>query len=191
VTDQLSLEASGSYNDDRQTTSPCLKANLATPATPDSVPVGSCITHVFEKGVGEAVFTNPFGLIGSTPPFSPKFEGAVRARYEWDIVPDYKAHVQVGGQYISSMFNQAATYPPGSGPSCTPVPNTTLCRYQMPGYGTLDAAFGIAHDRWSVEVYGTNLADSHASTLTSSEQFIKSEVPIRPRVIMVKIAAHL
>jgi iron complex outermembrane receptor protein len=38
-------------------------------------------------------------------------------------------------------------------------------------------------------VYGTNLFDSHASTFTSSAQFIKSEVPLRPRVIMAKIAA--
>jgi iron complex outermembrane receptor protein len=39
-------------------------------------------------------------------------------------------------------------------------------------------------------VYGENLGDSHASMFTSSTQFIKSEVPIRPRVIMFKLGAH-
>jgi hypothetical protein len=87
------------------------------------------------------------------------------------------------------MYNQLSTYPDGNSSLCTPVPTTTLCRYEMPGFGTIDASIGLAKDKWSVELYGTNLADSHASTLTSSEQFIKSEVPIRPRVIAIRVAS--
>jgi hypothetical protein len=36
-------------------------------------------------------------------------------------------------------------------------------------------------------LYGSNLSNSNASVFTSSAQFIKSEVPIRPRVLGVKI----
>jgi outer membrane receptor protein involved in Fe transport len=190
VTDQLTITTSGSYNDDEQSSSPCLIDNIATPSSaPNHVPVGSCITTIFEKGVGVVPLVNPFGALGSTPAFSPKFEGDIRARYEWVLADDYKAHAQVSAQYISSMYNEPATYPSGSSANCSPVPNTTLCRYEMPGYGTVDAAIGIAKDKWSVELYGTNLADSHASVLTASEQFIKYEVPIRPRVVALKIAA--
>jgi hypothetical protein len=34
-----------------------------------------------------------------------------------------------------------------------------------------------------VQISGSNLTNSDASTFTSSAQFIKSEVPLRPRVL--------
>jgi iron complex outermembrane receptor protein len=180
VTDQLTIQGSATYNDDRQTNSPCLDDNIAgTPA------YGQCITQVFEKGVGLVPFQNPFGLVGSTPPFSPQFEGDLRARYEWNFW-DYKAFAQIGGNYMSSYYNQPSTYASGAG---VVVPNTTLLRYEIPGYGTMDAAIGVSKDRWTVELYGENITDSHASTLTDSEQFIKQEVPLRPAIIMLKLGA--
>jgi len=36
-------------------------------------------------------------------------------------------------------------------------------------------------------LYGTNLSNSHASTFTSSAQFIEAQVPLRPRVLGVTI----
>jgi outer membrane receptor protein involved in Fe transport len=180
-TDELSIQASGSYNDNRQTTSPCLVNNIT-----GSPGFGQCITQVVQKGVGLVPFQNPFGLIGSTPPFSPKFEGQITARYEWHL-DVYKPYVQIGGNYTGSQFNQPATYTSGVG---VLIPNTTLLRYQIPAYGTIDAAVGVSTDKWLIELYGSNLADSHASTLTNSEQFIKQEVPLRPRVIMLKVGAH-
>jgi hypothetical protein len=130
-------------------------------------------------------FQNPFGAIGSVPAFSPKFEGNLRARYEWAI-GDFKPYVQVGGNYVGSMFNQPATYTSGEG---VLIPNTTLLRYLQPAYATVDAAIGVKKDNWYAELYGTNLNDSHASTFTSSAQFIKSEVPLRPTVVELKLGA--
>ncbi len=57
-----------------------------------------------------------------------------------------------------------------------------FCATSMPAYTTLDAAIGVTKDNWNAEFYGENLTNSHASTFTSSAQFIKSEVPLRPRV---------
>jgi hypothetical protein len=48
---------------------------------------------------------------------------------------------------------------------------------------------GVKKERWTAEIYGTNLLDSHASTLTTSAQVIKAETPIRPRVVMMKLSA--
>jgi outer membrane receptor protein involved in Fe transport len=42
----------------------------------------------------------------------------------------------------------------------------------------------VSKDRWTVQVTGSNLTNSNASTNTSSAQFIESQVPLRPRVIM-------
>jgi len=180
VMDGLTIQGSATYNDDRQANSPCLTDNVA--GTPS---FGKCITQVEEKGVGLVPFQNPFGAIGSVPAFSPDFQGDLRARYEW-MIGDYKAHAQVGGSYTGSMYNEPATYLSGTG---VVVPNTTLLRYLQPAYGTVDAAIGVAKDNWYAEIYGDNLADSHASMFTSSTQFIKSEVPIRPRIFMLKIGA--
>jgi iron complex outermembrane recepter protein len=66
------------------------------------------------------------------------------------------------------------------------IPDTTLLRYTMPGYTTYDAAFGVSKDSWTAQITGSNLGNSDASTHTSSNQFIKSEVPLRPRVLMAQ-----
>jgi iron complex outermembrane receptor protein len=180
VMEGLTIQGSATYNNDRQANSPCLTDN--EPGTPS---FGKCITQVNQTGVGLVPFNNPFGTIGSTPAFSPEFQGDLRGRYEW-LIGDYKAHVQLSGSYTGSMFNEPATYTSGTG---VVVPNTTLLRYEMPGYGTLDAAVGVAKDNWYAEVYSDNLTNSNASMFTSSTQFIKSEVPIRPRIVMLKIGA--
>ena len=66
------------------------------------------------------------------------------------------------------------------------MPNTTFLRYLQPSYVTFDAATGVSFDKWYAQLYAQNIGNSHASTFTSSAQFIKSEVPLRPRVIGLK-----
>ena len=180
-TDELTIQGSGTYNEDTQENSPCLTSNIA-----GSPSFGKCITQIFQKGVGAVAFQNPFGAVGTVPAFSPAFQGNISARYDWNIA-DYKAFAQLGGSYTGSQFNQPATYASGNG---VVVPNTTLLRYEMPGYGTLDASVGVSKDNWYASIYGTNLTNSHASMFTSSTQFIKAEVPIRPTVVMLKVGAH-
>ena len=135
-----------------------------------------------------STFANPFGKNGTAPPFSPKFEGNLRARYEHEIGQDL-AFGSIGVNHTGSMYNQPATYASGNGPAAVPFPNTTYLRYLQPSYTTYDASVGIDMGKYSVTLFGTNLGDSHASMFTSSAQFIKSEVPIRPTTYGVKINA--
>lgn len=174
----LTVQGSASYNHDTQSNSPALIDNI-----PSSPGFGKPITQVIASGSGLVSFANPFGAPGTTPAFSPDFKANLRVRYDWAI-RDYKAFAQVGGSYTGSEFNQPATSLSGDG---VLIPNTTLLRYFQPAYAIADASFGIAKDHWTAEVYGTNLNDSHASTFTSSAQFIKSEVPLRPLVVALKI----
>jgi outer membrane receptor protein involved in Fe transport len=181
ITDGLTIQGSGSYNDDSQTVAGCLISNI-----PSSPTFGQCITSAVPHGGTSAVpFENPFGAIGSVPPFSPRFQGNIRARYDWDIM-EYKAFAQVGANYVGGMWNEPASYTSGVG---VLIPTTVNLRYYQPAYGTLDASIGIAKDRWHIELYGTNLTNSHASTFTSSAQFIKSEVPLRPLVAGLRVGA--
>jgi outer membrane receptor protein involved in Fe transport len=171
----LTLQGSISVNDDTQTNSPCLTDNYV-----GSPNLGQCITEVKGKS-----FTNPFGSIGSVPAFSPKVEGNVRARYDWSM-GTYNYFVQGDVNYIGSMYNEPATYLSGAGVT---IPNTTLLRYLQPGYATCDASVGVAFNKWTVSLFGTNLTNSHASTYTNSAQFIKEEVPLRPLVAGIKLGA--
>jgi hypothetical protein len=175
VAEGLTLSGSFSLNDDTQATSPCLDDNIA--GTPS---FGQCITEVKGKP-----FANPFGAIGTVPAFSPKFEGNVRARYEWSM-GDYNYFAQAGVNYIGSMYNEPATYQSGTNVA---IPTTTLLRYLQPAYTTCDASVGVAFKKYTVSLFGTNLTNSHASTYTNSAQFIKEEVPLRPLVVGIKLGA--
>jgi iron complex outermembrane receptor protein len=172
VTDGLTIQGSSSWNSPTQTSAPCLLDNEK--ASPN---LGNCITEV--KGTP---YTNPFGAQGTRPAFSPPIEFNLRARYDWAF-NDYKAFVMAGASHIGDMSNQPASYVSGV---TEPIPKTTHLRYDQPGYTTYDASLGVAKDNWTAQLYGQNLSNSDASTFTSSAQFIKSEVPLRPRVLGVK-----
>jgi iron complex outermembrane receptor protein len=172
VTEGLTVQGSSSWNSPDQSSSPCLIANH-----PGSPTVG-CITEVKGKP-----FENPFGALNTRPAFSPPVEFNLRARYDWSF-NDYKAFAMVGGNHIGGMSNQPASFVDGN---TQPIPTTTHLRYFQPGYTTYDASIGVSKDNWTAQVYGVNLSNSDASQFTSSAQFIKSEVPLRPRVLGLKI----
>ncbi|HEX4183480.1 MAG TPA: TonB-dependent receptor [Caulobacteraceae bacterium] len=174
----LTIQGSATYNDNTQSNSPCLVDN--EPASPN---LGQCITEVKGKP-----FVNPFGVQGGVSAFSPHFQANIRAHYDW-MVNDFKAFATLGGSYTGEMFTQPANYTPGSTPSEIPVPDTTYLRYELPAYATMDGSIGFGRNNWTFQIVGENLLDSDASTFTGSVQFIKSEVPLRPRVISLKITA--
>ncbi len=180
VTEGLTLQGSISHNNASETNSPCIKSS--NPGNP--TPIGSCITQVWSPSLSQNVpLQNPLGAVGSTPAFSPTIEYNVRARYDWQV-NDYKMFFMVGAQHVGDMQNEPSSFQSGAGVT---VPTTTWLRYDQPAYTTYDAAFNIAKNQWTVEAYGTNLGNSDASLFTSSAQFIQSQVPLRPRVLGIKV----
>jgi outer membrane receptor protein involved in Fe transport len=174
--DGLTIGATFSANDNSQTSSPCLNDNVQ--GSPD---FGSCITVVKGKA-----FVNPFGEIGSTPAFAPRFEGTLHGRYEWTVADKYDMFIQADANYIGNQYNEPANYESGAG---ILVPGTTLLRYLMPSYETYDASVGVTYKKYTATLYGTNLGNSQASTYTTSTEFIKAVTPVRPRVIGLKVSA--
>jgi outer membrane receptor protein involved in Fe transport len=169
----VTLSGSATYNDNVEAKAPCLIGNIAASPT-----FGKCITQF--KG---NPYPNPFGVVGGRAAFSPEWQGNALARYDWSL-GDYLAFAQIGVSYTGGMWNQPANYVSGNG---ILVPSTTYLRYYQPSYTTFDAAIGITRDRWRFEIFGENLSDNHASTFTSSSQWIKSEVPLRPLIAGVKL----
>jgi outer membrane receptor protein involved in Fe transport len=179
----LTIQGSSSWNSSDQTDAPCLASsgvtsNKHTKGNP--TPAGDCITEINGQP-----YTNPYGVLGTSPAYSPPLQFNLRARYDW-VFGDYKPFVSVGGNHIATMRNEPASFPDGNGPLCNPVPTTTLCKYTMPGYTTYDGALGVAKDSWTAQLTAVNLTNSDASTNTSSGQFIRTEVPLRPRVLTVQ-----
>ncbi len=182
----FSIEGSSSINSSEATSVPCLQstgtyASAANPTAP-----GTCITVIKEQ-----TYATPFGHLGDRAPFSPPWMFNVRGRYDW-AWNDYKAFAWVGASHIGPQSNEPANFPGEDTPSsasahCVPVPTTTLCRYEIPGYTTYDAAVGVSKDNWSVQLAGSNLGNEYGPMNISSGQFIKSEIPLRPRVLDLSV----
>jgi iron complex outermembrane receptor protein len=183
ATDSLTLNGSVSYNDAKQSTSPCIRSLGVNPITPHNpTPAGACITQV-RSGDHNVAVQDPLGAIGSVPAFSPKMQYNLRARYDW-AVADYKWSAMVGVNHVDEMANQPSSFTSGDG---VVQPTTTWLRYTMPAYNTFDASVGFSKDAWEATLYGQNLSDSNASTFTTSGQDIKAIVPLRPRIIGFKL----
>ncbi len=189
----LTINGSATYNESKQANAPCFIAN-----NPGVSSFGKCITEVYVGGQVKPV-QSPFGNVGSITPFSPKFQGNIRARYEWTGKGGMDWFIGAGVNYISTQYNQPATYPngdvPGNGNGVSPngiiVPATTVLRYKMPGYALADAQIGFTRDNWTVTIFGDNIFNSHASTFTNSSQYIKTSTVVRPLTYGIKIATKL
>jgi len=180
LTDEFSLEGSTSVNSVEQTNAPCLPSNRQSAGNP--TPLGECITVVKENN-----YTNPYGVTGTRPPFSPPWMFNVRARYAWSTDGGYHPYAWLGASHVGPQSNEPASFPDGNDPAQNP-PTTTLLRYEIPGYTTYDGAIGVSKDNWTVEVNGQNLTNEYGPTNVSSGQFIKSEIPLRPRVLMAQFS---
>ena len=174
VTEGLTVQGSGSWNSSSEKKPPCLES--VNPGAGNPTPLGTCITTI-----RNAPYVNVFGTQDSALPFSSPQQFTLRARYDFHF-GDYKPWVSVGANHIGTMSNEPDSYPNGNLASENP-PTSTLDRYIMPGYTTYDASVGVAKDNWTVIFTGNNLSNNDSSTFTSSGGFIKSEVPLRPRVL--------
>jgi hypothetical protein len=97
------VQGSSSWNSTNQTNAPCLSATGDVAGNP--TPIGTCITQI--KGVP---YTNPYGVLNTSPAFSPPLQFNLRARYDW-TVGDYKPFVSFGANHIDAMRNEPASFP--------------------------------------------------------------------------------
>jgi iron complex outermembrane receptor protein len=171
----LTVQASGSWNSANQSNHPCLlNNNVLNPN------FGTCIT----SDTKSADIANPLGLEDTRPAFSPPLEFSLRARYDLMLFKDYRAFISAGASHVAHMSNEPLNYPP----PVTGEPSfTTRELFDQPGYTTYDASAGVSKDNWTVTLYGQNLSNCDASTYTSTAQYIVQEVPLRPRVLGLKL----
>ncbi|MBU6269565.1 MAG: TonB-dependent receptor [Sphingomonadales bacterium] len=177
----LTIQGSITYNDNKQVNSPCFISNV-----PGSSTLGKCITAQAKGGATVPVL-NPFGTAGGITPFTPKVQADIRLRYDWKM-KDLNWFTTLAAAYTGAMYSEPNTYPDGT--AVSGVFGTTQYRYRQPGYALVDAAVGVSMEHWTAQVFVKNLGDSNASTFTSSPQFIKAEVPVRPRTFGVRVSVN-
>lgn len=171
----LTLHAAASWNHSRQINSPALIDN-----NPASGNFGKAITESCDSsGANCTPVVNPYGPIGAPTADSPPVYFSLRAR--WDgVIGDYLWYAQAGVVHVGHSYTQAGANPMASLGSAV---STDRLRFEDPAYSTFDAATGISKGAWTVRLYGQNLANSHTSVFTNSDQFIVAQTVLRPRVI--------
>jgi iron complex outermembrane recepter protein len=122
-------------------------------------------------GFGQIIASvpNPYGPPGTPLPYDPTFEGTLRLRYEWSF-NDYNPYIQASGFHTNSSYS-ATGYAHG---------------FNLPAYTTLDAAVGVAKDRWLVEAFGRNLTNNNAFVSEFQQNNVVGEAPLRPRVLGIR-----
>jgi iron complex outermembrane recepter protein len=93
----------------------------------------------------------------------------------------------VSASHIAAMHNTPENYADGNARDQNP-PTSAVLKYTIPGYTSYDAALGVSRDNWTAQIQGTNITNVYGPTNISSAQFIKAEIPLRPRVVMAQIA---
>jgi iron complex outermembrane recepter protein len=187
ITEGLTVQGSSSVNSSSQSNSPCLASvgvdpnNSSTANNP--TPKGQCI--VINSASGP--IPNALGAYGAPPAFSPPWMFNLRARYDWTS-GDYKPFAWIGASHIGPMTNNPRNYFDGNNPKYANPggtgPITTLLLYDIPSVTTYDAAIGTSKDNWTAQITGSNITNAYGPTNVTSGQFIKAEVPERPRVVM-------
>ena len=123
-------------------------------------------------GYGQPITSipNPFGPLGSPLANSPELQWNIRIR---DEIPfgDYKGFWQVGAQHIGTSLSATGN----------------VQAFVQEGYTTYDAAIGVVKDNWTAQLAGSNIGNSDAVTNITSGQFIKAQIPVRPRVLMFQL----
>jgi outer membrane receptor protein involved in Fe transport len=189
ITDELSVQGSSSVNSSRQSNSPCIQSvgvdpnNVNTANNP--TPAGACITTI--AGV---TVPNQLGAHDTPPAFSPPWMFNLRARYDWSAAGNARPFAWVGASHVGPMTNEPRNFFSGSDPTQSNPPTTTMLLYDIPGYTTYDAAIGVVKDNWTAQITGSNLSNEYGPTNISSGQFIKSEIPLRPRVLMAQFSVR-
>jgi iron complex outermembrane recepter protein len=145
---------------------------------------------------------------GSPLGLSPKFQGNIRLRYEWETGSGLKPFAQVGfhhvGKTITSVVDNTSILYTGcrapysvcgqtsvingvtvpAGAVIQPQPQS----FRQPSYSTFDASVGVSMDEWSATLYVDNLGDARPQLFTSANDGDVRVTTSRPRTFGLRFS---
>jgi hypothetical protein len=107
---------------------------------------------------------------GSRLALAPEVQYHLSARYQW-LESRLTPYAQLVYAYTSDQYSSIV------------VDN----RFLQGSYNTLDAAFGVHMENWSLELFGENLTDERAELFINSLDTDLRVTTNRPRTIGVKV----
>lgn len=145
---------------------------------------------------------------GSPLALSPKFQGNINVRYEWEMASGVKPFVQAGFHHVGSTItsdiaNTNILYTGCNSPynHCgqTSVINGVTVKpgdpiqlqpssFSQPGYDTFEASAGFSMDNWTLTVYADNIGDARPQLFTSANDGEKRVTTSRPRTIGMRVS---
>ncbi|HJP69206.1 MAG TPA: TonB-dependent receptor [Sphingomicrobium sp.] len=151
---------------------------------------------------------------GSPLALSPKFQGNLRVREDWETSNGLKLFVSGGvhhvGKSISSdvantnvLYAGCGSYSPY--PSCSGVPSTingvTVTKgtpivpvpvsFPLAAYTTFEASMGVSRDNWSLEFFGENLTDKRPQLFKQANDGVLRLTTSRPRTFGMRFSVKM
>ena len=146
--------------------------------------------------------------VGTPLSLSPKFQGNIRIRYDWEMSNGLKPFVQAGFHHVGSTItsdvaNTNILYTGCNSPyaACgkTVVINGVTVKpgdaiqlqpnsFTQPAYDTFDASIGVSKDDWSLTIYADNITDARPQLFTSANDGEKRVTTSRPQTIGLRVS---
>nr|WP_262690829.1 TonB-dependent receptor [Kordiimonas aestuarii] len=146
-----------------------IEGDLIWAATPNLMLFGA-FSYNDAKLVGAKGQAIELAPVGSSLPLTPKFQGNLRARYEW-FVGDYNMYAQASLQYAGDSYSSLVA----------------ADREKQDSYTTSDVAFGVQKDKWGAEIFIENLTDERAELFINQQDDIPRVTTNRPRTIGLRV----
>ena len=146
---------------------------ILAPAAFDGLTVAGAFS-VLETEITEVLTPTGDVTEGAELAFAPGFQGNLRARYEWEVGTDMTAHIMPQFTY--------------SGGSRSDIIDINAAK--VPAWNTFSMAAGVTTNRWSMEVFGENLGDTHAIIAANGVNGPIRTTVLRPRTIGVRLGAR-
>lgn len=166
------------------------------------------LTGCSSGGVAQALCARGVIAPAGTPlALSPKFQGNVRVRYEWEVANGLKPFVQAGFHHVGStitsdlvnvniLYGCASPYT-NCGVNSTingvtvrpgdPITNLQN-QFTQSDYNTVEASFGVSKDNWSITVFGDNLTNERPQLFTSANDGEKRVTTSRPQTFGLRVS---
>ncbi|WP_395074949.1 TonB-dependent receptor [Hyphococcus sp.] len=110
-------------------------------------------------------------IVGGDLAYAPKFQGNIRARYEWDLSSDLSAHLQTQVVYSGSSFSDIIE----------------INKAKVNAWTTVSASVGVSGEQWSMEIFGENLGSTYGELANNFVYDRYRTTVLRPRTIGVRV----
>jgi iron complex outermembrane recepter protein len=146
------------------------------PASVDGLTVAGAFSFL-DTEVTEVLTPTDDVLLGSELAFAPSYQGNLRARYEWDL------ERRIAGSSLTAHVMPQIVF---SDSSVSDI--IEINKAEIDSSMTLGATLGVTADKWTAELFGSNLTNEYAE-LANNFVFDRERVtPVRPRTVGVRVS---